>query len=74
MRKRKLQPFYHNNMVLHVVESHVKHMMKMATDGAFSELKYKAESNDDGWYVVFNYRTNLGKGKVSLKAQEVTIL
>lgn len=71
MAKRKLQPFFGDKVTAYVIESHVKQIMRMATDGEFTELKTSVIHNDGDWHVSFDYKTNLGKGQVLLKAQEI---
>lgn len=74
MAKRKLQTFVSNMGVpVYVIESHVKKIMKMATDGDFTELKTKVSppeySNKKYGFVTFEYKTNLGQGRIILEGQ-----
>jgi hypothetical protein len=71
MAKRKLQPFFGSNVTAYVIESHVKQVMKMATDGNFTQLNCNVIFEDNNWNVAFVYKTDLGRGKILLKAQEV---
>lgn len=70
-KKRKLQPFFGDKIAVYVSESHVKQIMRMATDGEFSELKTNVVFEDKNWHVAFDYKTNFGKGRILLQAQEI---